>query len=97
MTTINIDWQIAPARSVQLIDDANVFFLNGVAGQKYFLLVRYSGDYEITWPFNVIWKNNNTEPTQAQTNQKVDVFTFIYDGTCYHGAAFGLNYSQFVI
>ena len=51
-----------------------------------------TGSRTITWPAAVHW-SGGTAPTLTTTASKVDVFTFLYDGTTYFGVSSGLNYT----
>jgi hypothetical protein len=93
---VNINWQIAPTQRVTLQQDENIEFNNGVSGNKYFLLLNVTGAYSASWPINVIWPDQ-TEPTQTKQVTKTDVFSFVYDGSCYHGKIYALNYPPYVI
>jgi hypothetical protein len=55
-------------------------------------VVQGSGPYTVTWPGTVHWPGG-TAPTLTVTNAKVDVFTFLWDGTTYFGVTSGQNYT----
>lgn len=51
-----------------------------------------TGSRTVTWPAAVHW-SGGTAPTLTTTANKVDIFTFYYNGTTYFGVTSGLNYT----
>jgi len=55
------------------------------------LIYTGAGSYAVTWPASVKW-TGGTAPTITTTASKVDIVTFVYDGTNYFGSI-SQNYS----
>jgi hypothetical protein len=64
-----------------------------VAGKSFVIMVQYGGTHTLTWAggSTLKWSSNLT-PTPTSTNNKIDIFTFIQDGTNTYGAIFGQNF-----
>jgi hypothetical protein len=93
---VNVNWQVGITQRVTLQQNENITFSNGVSGNKYFLLLTVTGEYSASWAENVIWPDD-IPPTQTSETTKTDVFVFVYDGSCYHGKIYGLDYPPYVI
>lgn len=95
-TTTTLDWNNGNVQYIVLGNDNNTFtFSNSISGGRYMLVLKQpvSGAAGIvTWPLSVSWAGG-TSPTLTTTNGKVDIVTFVYDGTNtkYYGGA-SLNY-----
>lgn len=93
-TAQTINWATASTQRSTLTGNCTYTFSNPVAGQVYILLVVQdgTGTRTVTWPGAVHW-SGGTAPTLTTTINKVDIFTFAYDGTTYFGVTSGLNYT----
>jgi hypothetical protein len=92
-TALTIDWSTNPVQKATLTGTCTFTFSNPTSGGVYVLrLTQGSGPYTVTWPGTVHW-SGGTAPTLTATNAKVDIFTFVYDGTTYFGVTSGLNYT----
>jgi hypothetical protein len=92
--TPTIDWSDNVPHKGTLNAGATFTFSNGVAGGVYVLKLAQdaTGSRTVIWPAAVHW-SGGTAPTLTTTASKVDIFTFLYDGTTYYGVTSGLNYT----
>jgi uncharacterized delta-60 repeat protein len=60
----NIDWSVASVQELNIDNNPNLSFSDGVTGKSLTLLLKQqvSGQRSITWPSDVIW-SNSTKPT----------------------------------
>lgn len=67
-------------------------FYNAFAGDRLVFIVKRTGAFTVTqWPANVVWIGG-VAPVQSAVSGKVDIFSFIYDGSQYFGTyAIGFN------
>lgn len=64
-----------------------------VAGKSFVVMIAYGGNHTVTWAGGGTLKwANGTAPTQTKVNGKIDVFTFIQDGTNTLGSTYGANF-----
>jgi hypothetical protein len=91
-----INWNLGQTQSITLTENTSLVFINGLPGKEYQLILRVNGDYSASWPMAVIWPSG-TEPTQTKSPANKDIFSFLYDGSCYHGIAYGQNYNLFCL
>ncbi len=95
-TTVTLDWNNGNVQYIVLANGGQTFtFANGKAGGRYLLILKQppsSSAGTVTWPNTVLWPSG-TPPTLTVTNGKVDIVTFVYDGTNskYYGGV-SLNY-----
>lgn len=90
-TAQTIDWSAGNEHSSTLTGNVTYTFSNPVTGGRYVLLINTgAGSFTATWPAAVKWPGG-TAPTITTTASKVDLVTFIYDGTNYYGS-FNQNY-----
>jgi len=92
MASFNINWNNGRSQSITLSQNVDLSFSSGVIGNNYLLQRSTTGSYSASWPQEVLWPND-IEPAQTLISGSKDVFTFFFDGTCYHGRAFGLDYT----
>jgi hypothetical protein len=94
--TVTLDWNNGNVQYIVLTNGGQTFtFANPKAGGRYALILKQpaaSSAGTVTWPATVLWPAGSA-PTLTATNSKVDVITFIYDGTNtkYYGGS-SLNY-----
>jgi hypothetical protein len=81
-----IDWN---ASNVQVLDlgsasgDVTVTFVNAAEGSSFLLkVIQGSPNRDITWPASVLFEGGVT-PVITTTDDVIDIFSFIYDGTNY--------------
>jgi hypothetical protein len=93
--TPTIDWSDNVPHEGALTANCTPTFNNMVDGGVYIWKVAQgSGPYTITWPSStptVKWAGG-TAPTLSTGNGKVDIFTFLVDGTTAYGVVSGQNY-----
>lgn len=90
-TAQTIDWSTGNEHASTLTGNVTYTFSNPVSGGRYVLLISTgSGSFTATWPAAVKWPGS-TAPTITTAASKVDLVTFIYDGTNYYGS-FNQNY-----
>lgn len=90
--TTAIDWDDGNVQSITLTGNVTFTFANPLLGGRYLLLVKQGnvGSNTVTWPATVLW-SGGTAPTLTTTLNKVDIITFVWDGTNYFGGS-NLNY-----
>jgi hypothetical protein len=89
-TATNVDWANGNVQKRTNSAPVTLTFANGVAGGRYALVITNSGGAQtITWPGTVKWMGGSV-PTPSASGKK-DIYTFLYDGTDYLGAA-ALNF-----
>jgi len=79
-------------QKINISEASTLTFTAPPAPAALLLQVTYGGNYAITWPATVRWPGN-TAPTQTKATGKIDVFTFIWNGTYYIGG-YSLNYTN---
>ncbi|NTW32415.1 MAG: hypothetical protein HGB12_07300 [Bacteroidetes bacterium] len=93
-TTTTLNWANGNVQYIQLANGAQTFtFANPLDGGRYVLILKQPSSGAagtLTWPGTVMW-SGVTAPTLTTTNNKVDIITFVYDGTNYY-AGNTLNY-----
>jgi hypothetical protein len=92
--TIALDWAGGNVQYVVLGGNRTFTFTNPMDGGRYIIILKQdgTGSRTVTWPAAVLWQNA-AAPTLSTGANKVDVITFVYDGTnskYYAGA--NLNY-----
>lgn len=81
-----IDWTAGNVQKRTNSAPVAFTFAGGVAGARYAIVITNSGGAQtITWPASVKWFGGSV-PTPSASGKK-DVYTFLYDGTDYLGAA----------
>ena len=88
-STTDVDWDTGNVQTFTLNANPTTFtFSNGKAGATYMLIIKQNsaGSYTISWPGSVSWPSA-TIPTMSSGSNKYDVYSFVYDGTIYFGAA----------
>ena len=82
--TVTLDWDVANVQYIVLANGGQPFtFANPQAGAPYTLILKQpaaGAAGTVTWPATVLW-SGGIAPTLTATNGKVDVITFVYDGT----------------
>ena len=64
-----------------------------VAGKSFLVMVQYGGTHTLTWAGGSTLKwNLGITPVPTSVNGKIDVFTFLQDGTNTYGSVFGQNF-----
>ena len=64
-----------------------------VAGKSFLVMVQYGGAHTLTWAGGSTLKwNLGVTPVPTSVNGKIDVFTFLQDGTNTYGSVFGQNF-----
>ena len=64
-----------------------------VSGKSFVVIVQYGGTHTLTWAGGSTLKwNLGVTPAATSVNGKIDVFTFIQDGTNTYGSTFGMNF-----
>ena len=66
---------------------------SSVAGKSYTVMISYGGTHTLTWAGGgtIKWAGGTT-PTATSTSGKIDIFTFLCDGTNTYGFVGGLNF-----
>ena len=88
-STTDVNWDTGNVQTFTLNANPTTFtFSNGKAGATYMLIIKQNslGSYTISWPGAVSWPSS-VIPTMSSGSNKYDVYSFIYDGTTYFGAA----------
>jgi hypothetical protein len=87
-TDSTINWSSGNEHKITLGANIVLSFSNGVTGGRYVLLVVQdsTGSRTVTWTTSVKWGNAGVS-TLSTTASKVDLFTFLFDGTNYLGNA----------
>lgn len=93
-TADTIDFSAGNVHKSTLTDNCTYTFTAPPTGSVVVLKVVQDGTGSrlVTWPATVHW-SGGTAPTLTTTANKVDVFTFLWDGTTYFGVTSGLNYT----
>lgn len=89
--TINLD--SGTILSMTLTDNCLITFPANTAGKSFLLILKQdgSGGKTVTWDSDVRWPSS-VAPTLTSTANKVDIFSFVCDGTYWYGATGGQNY-----
>ena len=68
-------------------------FPSASSGQSFLMMLKQdaTGSRTVTWPASVKWPAS-TAPTITATASKMDVYSFVADGTNWYGATGGQNY-----
>ena len=92
-TAITLDLANGTVQDITLTGNAFITFPSNAAGKSFLLILRQdgSGGKTVTWDGDVRWPSS-TEPTLTSTANKVDIFSFVCDGTYWYGATGGQNY-----
>jgi len=66
---------------------------SSVAGKSYMIMVAYGGAHTLTWAGGtaIEWAGG-TAPTATSVSGKVDIFTFVCDGSVTYGGVMGRNF-----
>ena len=66
---------------------------SSVTGKSFVVIIAYTGAHTITWAggSTIKWLGQS-EPPQTKINGRLDIFTFIQDGTNTYGSAYGLGF-----
>ena len=87
-TTTTLNWDNGNVKTITLANGGQTFtFTNGKSGARYMLILKQPASGAagtVTWPGTVKWPGG-TPPLLTPTNGKVDITTFVYDGTNYYG------------
>lgn len=90
-TSDTIDWSAGSVHKSTLTGNVTYTFSNPVTGGVYVLRVLTgAGSFTVTWPATVKWAGS--APTVTTTASRMDLFTFLYDGTNYYGT-YAQNYT----
>lgn len=91
--TETIDLSLGTIQKITLNDNCAITFPANTAGKSFLLMLAQDvvGSRTVTWDADVKWPNN-TAPTLTATPSKVDIFSFVCDGTNWFGAIGGQNY-----
>lgn len=91
-TADTIDWTNGSIHKSSLTGNVTYTFTAPTGVSRLTLLIYTGGSaYTVTWPASVKW-TGGTAPTITTAASKVDICTFIYDGTNYWGT-YSQNYS----
>lgn len=87
-----IDWTTGNFQEIVLTADCTLTFTAPSGPTTLVLKVTQdgSGGWDFTYPGTTKWADS-TEPVLTGTAGSVDILTFYYDGTNYHGGTFVLN------
>ena len=88
--TVTIDFNSGNVQSYTLNANTTFSFSNGKSGGTYIIFLT-QGASSFTASFASAKWSGGVPPTITTTNNSVDIFTFIYDGTNYYGT-FVQNY-----
>lgn len=93
-STIALNWKDGNVQYVVLGGNRTFTFANPRDGARYLIILKQdgTGSRTVTWPATVLWTGGSA-PTLTTTANKVDIVTFVYDGTNskYYGVA-SLNF-----
>lgn len=82
--TTTLDWDDGNVQYIVLANGSQTFtFSNPKDGGRYVLILKQPSSGSagtVTFPASVLWSNGNTV-VLSTTNSKVDVISFVYDGT----------------
>lgn len=92
-STYTISLSNGTVQILTLTDNCTYTFPTPVAGKSFTLFQKQdaTGSRTVTWDSNVEWPLS-TAPTITSTANKMDVFSFISDGTNWYGRAIGQSY-----
>jgi hypothetical protein len=91
-TADTIDWSTGSIHKSTLTGNVTYTFTAPTGVSRLTLLIYTGGSaYTVTWPAAVKW-TGGTAPTITTTASKVDICTFLYDGTNYWGT-YSQNYT----
>lgn len=92
-TTDTIDWTAGPKHKSTLTDNVTFTFTDpdGATNVILILVQDGTGSRLVTWPSTVKW-GGGSAPTLTTTANAVDIISFYFDGTNYHGQD-SLNFS----
>jgi hypothetical protein len=82
-----IDWGNGSSQYLRLDENCALTFINGVAGNTYYLRVHQSGGgnrFISSWPVGISW-NSGAVPVISTSPWMLDVLGFYFDGTSYFG------------
>lgn len=80
-----IDWSASLKHRTLIAGATTLTFTDPAGPCNMMLKLVNAGAGAITWPAEVLWPNNGTEPTWTVTG--TDVASFYFDGTNYYGMA----------
>lgn len=89
-STENINWQVGAYQKLSTGGSFSLTFSDPTATAPLFLEVTYGGVHTVTFPTNVQWSGGTT-PTLTKVTGKIDLFTFVFNGTYYWGT-YSLNH-----
>ena len=92
-SAFTIDLSTGTIQKLTTNGNTTITLPTSVAGKSYIVVVAYGGAHTITWAggSTIKWAGG-TAPTATSTNGKIDIFTFMCDGTNTYGQTGGANY-----
>lgn len=90
-TAKTIDWGNGNHQKISMTANCTYTFTAPAKPTVMSLRISYTGAYDVTFPATVLW-SGSTAPTLTKTTGRVDILTFVYDGTNYFGG-YNLNYT----
>lgn len=82
----SINWCEGNKYGITLTQDTTISFSMDPPGPASLQLIMTQGNgggWQPTFPSNVVFSNNGTQPSAASTDGAVDVWSFLYDGSRY--------------
>jgi len=92
-TAYTIDLTNGTVQTLTLTGNCTFTFPTAVAGKSFLIMLKQdaTGSRTVTWPASVKWPSS-TAPTITATASKMDVYSFVSDGTYWYGGTGGQNY-----
>lgn len=91
-TAITLDLANGTVQIITLTGSPTITMPTATAGKSFILLLKTgTGSYTVTWS-TVKWPGG-TAPTITSTASRMDIYSFVSDGTNWYGATGGQNYT----
>lgn len=92
-TAITLDLANGTVQKITLTGTCTITFPSNTAGKSLLLMLLQdgTGSRTVTWDTDVVWPSS-IAPTITSTANKLDIFSFVCDGTNWFGATGGQNY-----
>ena len=91
-TSITLNLANGTMQDITLTGSPTITMPTATAGKSFLLMLRTgTGSYTVTWS-TVKWAGG-TAPTLTSTASRMDIFSFMSDGTNWYGVVVGQNYT----
>lgn len=92
-TSLTVNLANGTIQKLTTTGNATITLPASVAGKSYTVIVKYGGTHTLTWTGGSTLKwPANTAPAPTSVNGKIDIFSFLCDGTSTFGFCVGKNF-----